>query len=109
MAVFPGMTKSGQQWLMWGDCHLGGCCSAPCREQRRRPGSEGATNTRAAIAECSGAEQCSQAVPSACYSPVQEEDEQKRLLVTVWNRERNSRYGAAKVHFELFKIGLAPW
>ena len=33
----------------------------------------------------------SRAVPSACYSPVQEEDEQKRLLVTVWNRERNSR------------------
>ncbi|KFZ55098.1 Regulator of G-protein signaling 3, partial [Antrostomus carolinensis] len=24
--------------------------------------------------------------------PVQEEDEQKRLLVTVWNRERNSRH-----------------
>lgn len=23
VAVFSGMSKSGQQWLMWGDCHPG--------------------------------------------------------------------------------------
>lgn len=45
--------------------------------------------------------------PSASCSLVQEEDEQKRLLVTVWNQERDCRYGASTLHFDCFRTGLS--
>lgn len=45
--------------------------------------------------------------PSASCSLVQEEDEQKRLLVTVWNQERDCRYGASALHFDCFRTGLS--
>ena len=39
-----------------------------------------------------GAQPCVHSDPLVCfYSPVHDEDEQKRLLVTVWNRAGDSR------------------
>ncbi|RLW00434.1 hypothetical protein DV515_00008944 [Chloebia gouldiae] len=40
--------------------------------------------------------------------PVKEEDEQKRLLVTVWNRERNSRSVQAVVEETLSPALVTP-